>query len=571
MTKEQKQRLFQVLAPCMLAVCIFLHFYKLGSIPDGFYHDESAIGYNAMSLLKTGSDEYGNLAPLFFRCFENYHEPVMVYSTAISEMFFGVSEFSVRLPGAIFSLIAAFFMYLLAYRYSSNRIAALITAMIFTILPWTFPLSRITMSGYIPMLAGIAGALYFMLRAFGERSIPCAVASSFLWSFAMYSHNCARPFTAAFMLAFVIAFNMLLIKRLKILIVFCSSFALFVLPMAIYFFRHPEALTSRFNQISAWQPGSSLTAKIEAVLSNYIGYFDPRFLFVYGDSNPRHHSMESGELYVFMLPLIVIGLYFIIRRFSNPHYRLIAIGLLLYPVAAMMTDTPFHATRSVNGSVFWMICALIGFISLYKRFRIAYMMPSRVFATGLLFTGAVEASFYMQDYFHDYKNYSDRFFYTPFIKTLKYSYSQLKPGEILYVDPSIFPHPVSLELKPSWYASFLFYGAIPPGEYIREGRIPEKYLIPFQGKFKGPGIYIRRNPVFAAEGDMLKRPPLPPFLKLLTSFQDSPPLILTDKNGREIIWRAGECPPSFLKPTGIIQNPEYLEVYRVENPSINAQ
>ncbi len=44
-----------ILVSLILITAAFLRFFKLGSIPDGFFVDESAIGYNAYSILKTTS------------------------------------------------------------------------------------------------------------------------------------------------------------------------------------------------------------------------------------------------------------------------------------------------------------------------------------------------------------------------------------------------------------------------------------------------------------------------------------------------------------------------------------
>ena len=66
----------------LLAVC-FLHFWKLGSAPRGFYADEASIAWNAECIAKTGADEYGVKYPVFFRCFDTYTDPVDVYSAVI--------------------------------------------------------------------------------------------------------------------------------------------------------------------------------------------------------------------------------------------------------------------------------------------------------------------------------------------------------------------------------------------------------------------------------------------------------------------------------------------------------
>src|ERR1700689_3486693 len=75
-----------------------LRLVNISGNPPGLYQDESAIGYNAYSILKTGKDEYGVSYPLYFESFGDYKLPVYIYLTAISIKLFGMNEFAVRFP-----------------------------------------------------------------------------------------------------------------------------------------------------------------------------------------------------------------------------------------------------------------------------------------------------------------------------------------------------------------------------------------------------------------------------------------------------------------------------------------
>src|SRR3989344_4929450 len=83
-----------------------LRFYKLGQIPFGFSQDESAIGYNAYSILQTGKDEYGKFLPVYFKSFGDYKLPVYFYLTALSVKIFNLNEFSVRFSSALLGSVS---------------------------------------------------------------------------------------------------------------------------------------------------------------------------------------------------------------------------------------------------------------------------------------------------------------------------------------------------------------------------------------------------------------------------------------------------------------------------------
>lgn len=111
----------------LIGVAVFLRFWQLGQIPEGFVADEAAYGYNAYSILKTGKDEYGEPFPLVLKSFGDYKAGVYSYLTIPFIYFHGLNEWSVRAPSAVFGVLFVLLTYLLAYRLSKNRTIALLS------------------------------------------------------------------------------------------------------------------------------------------------------------------------------------------------------------------------------------------------------------------------------------------------------------------------------------------------------------------------------------------------------------------------------------------------------------
>lgn len=483
------QTSFYVAAALLFLLACFLHFYRLGGLPPGLFVDECAIGYNAYCIAETGADEYGIRLPMFFRCFDNYHEPVMVYFLAPLVKAFGLTKFVVRFPGAFFCILASIAFFFLARKLCGNKWIALAGAFVFSVLPWIFPLSRSTMAGYMPMLLGICAGWYFMMKAFGGRSFIFSVFSALGWAFAMYSHNCARPMTAVMLVCFVAAFNILLIKRWKIFLTFCCSFFLFMLPMILYAFWRPEFMTSRFNQICVWGDSPATGELIKRIVVRYIGYFSPSFLFVSGDSNLRHNIGVSGELYLFMIPFVAIGIYRAFKNFrKNPWSRFLLYCIFTYPLAAILTMGTMHATRSLNGAPFWCAFAVLGAdVTWRKRAR---LYPLLII---IMCLAPVEALSYFSDYFYTYPYVARIPFRSALCDSLQYAFNSMKPGDKLYVSATALPQRVDREFRPFWYSYFLFFGKIPPADFYKNGLSGK--VIPYEGRISGGGILVRINPL----------------------------------------------------------------------------
>ena len=480
----------------LLLLSLFLHLWELDTIPSGFFLDESSIGYNAFSILETGKDEYGTAYPLLFKCFGNYQDPVMVYTIVPFIKLFGLTKYAVRMPSALYMIIASVLFYFLSFQYSRNRWLSLISAAIFSILPWVFPISRSTMSGYTPMLLGINIGSLFLLKSFAKNSWKYAIIAAFGWALAMYSHNCGKPMSAVLIVSFFLVLNIGVWKRLKSFIVFAASLVFFMIPMIIYTLNHPEGLTTRFKTISVWSDSPSYFIIIKRIINRYIEYFSPKFLFFSGDTNLRHCTGTTGELYIFMLPLIVIGLFIMFRYAKhNLYYRFAIIGLLTYPFAAILTINHFHSTRTVNGLPFWTLTAVIGAKFLisqshqYKKIkwkRILY--PAILIVTVALLLW--QTSFYLEDYFtpRKYAARSRLIFLSPEVETLQIAFNNLPNKETLYISGSlvcdIYSHASPL------HTTLLFFGRISPEIYQQQG-IPKTRITNYTGPIPRAGILLR--------------------------------------------------------------------------------
>ena len=71
-------------------------FFALSSFPPGLYSDETALGYNAFSLLKTGRDEFGNPWPLTLRSFGDYKPPLSSWSMMPFIVIFGLFVYIIK-------------------------------------------------------------------------------------------------------------------------------------------------------------------------------------------------------------------------------------------------------------------------------------------------------------------------------------------------------------------------------------------------------------------------------------------------------------------------------------------
>ena len=139
-----------------------LRFFQLGQNPPGLYWDEVSLGYNAYSILTTGRDEHGEWLPLTrFKAFGDYNPPGYIYATVPSIALFGLNEFAVRFPSALFGSLTVLLTYFLVKEISKNRLWALLSALILAAMPWHVHFSRAAFETNVSVFWVALGSIFF--------------------------------------------------------------------------------------------------------------------------------------------------------------------------------------------------------------------------------------------------------------------------------------------------------------------------------------------------------------------------------------------------------------------------
>ena len=114
---------YHLLVIISLTIGVFLHVVYFNSISNKLNHDETAFGYNAYSILKTGKDEHDVSYSLYFKSFYDYKLPVYSYTSVIPNSFLGLMPIAVRLFLQISGLSALALIYFVSNRLFGKKIA----------------------------------------------------------------------------------------------------------------------------------------------------------------------------------------------------------------------------------------------------------------------------------------------------------------------------------------------------------------------------------------------------------------------------------------------------------------
>lgn len=364
---------FIILAIIITLFGFFSRLLRLGSVPISLHWDEAALGYNAFSILKTGRDEYGQLLPLIFKSFGDYKPGLYVYLTAISEAIFGLNEFAIRLPSALFGSLAIFLLFLVVKElfsgFKGREAVALIASFVLATSPWHYHYSHGAWEVNVFMTFLLLG-IWLFLKAEKENQ-------RFYYFSALALGLCFYLYQGAKMVTPLIVFGLLLFSWKKAAkassrtLVF-SAIILGLMALPIFFSAFLGGAGGRLKVMSlfsyprpakevetiAHEGGTSpqslefqifhgpLIYYTRGVVGRYLNHFSARFLFFEGDwSNPRHSVPHAGvlnHLSIFFLPL---GAYFLVKE-KIKNQNLLWYWLLIGPLPAALSWDIVQATRA---------------------------------------------------------------------------------------------------------------------------------------------------------------------------------------------------------------------------------
>ncbi|MCK4588306.1 glycosyltransferase family 39 protein [Candidatus Woesebacteria bacterium] len=333
----------------IIAAAFLLRVVGLSNYPVGFTVDEASFGYDAYSLLETGKDQWGNSWPISLHSFGDFKLPIYTYLALPTVAIFGLNEFAVRLPGAIFGTLAVLFTYLVVVELFRNKLKrfkkddiALLAALLLTISPWHILLSRGAFeanltSFFIPL------GLWAFYRGIAKPKWMLLAALSF--GINLFTYHSARLFTP------LLVFGIVLIEKKRLLAKSSlkgvvgkhkGSIALFLFFLILTTYTMFFGASSRGLDVAIFNPTDNWRAvserRYEAVLldlpdpvsrafsnkatytarlfiHNLLTYTSPAFLFLQGAGEATYGMIPGiGVLYLVEIVFIMAALISFVRK-----------------------------------------------------------------------------------------------------------------------------------------------------------------------------------------------------------------------------------------------------------------
>jgi len=495
------KKLIGIILTGIIIIAVVLRFWQLGQIPISPDWDEVALGYNAYSIVHTGRDEFGKFLPVVLRSFDDYKPALYAYLIIPVIMVLDLSVFAVRFPSALFGVLTVFAVFFLVreifedYRYKDYL--SLLSAFLLAISPWHIQFSRVAFETNVGLALNVFAVLFFLK---GLKKPVFLMASSTFAALAIYVYQSEKVFTPLlFVLLIAVYYKRFFSIPKKYIAAFLITGFIVVLPMLINIAVDRNSLlrakeTSIFagqtdllrenivkleqDQASGDKIGQLLDNRrgvyLMSIAGGYLSHFDLNWLFISGDLD-RHHAPKMGLLYLWELPFLLLGIYFLIFGKFNKSSKFLIFGwFLLAPVPASITTGVPHAVRTLNFLPTFQIFTAIGLINVYtfiKRYKVSgirYQVFKNILYTLFLMLTTVNFVYYLNQYFVQQNYFNAQQWQYGWEQTVDYvKTNQGKYKKIIISDR---------EPLDRAYMFFAFYLKYPPSEY-------QKYNLDQSGGF----------------------------------------------------------------------------------------
>jgi len=297
--------------------------------------------------------------------FGDFKPPVYAYLDVIPVRIFGLNEFAVRFPSALLGVLTVLLTYFLAKEiFVKTKLLPELSALILAVSPWHIMLSRAAFEANVATFFIVCGVWLFFLAIRKNPWILLLSVISFILS--MNTFNSARIVSPLLVLTLAIAFRGKLFFYRRNVIATIILGVLLILPLARFLITPQAAL--RFHEVNIFSDISVIETSNQEIkndanawwskivhnrrwlyaqsfLKHYFDHFNPNYLFIKGDGNPKFSTQSVGELYLWDAPFLIIGFFLLFRK-REGNWWFIPLWMILGIIpAATARETP-HALRT---------------------------------------------------------------------------------------------------------------------------------------------------------------------------------------------------------------------------------
>ncbi|MDO8638360.1 MAG: glycosyltransferase family 39 protein [Candidatus Daviesbacteria bacterium] len=475
----------------IFALGIFLRVWKLPEFPIQLNHDEVSQAYDAISIVQTGKDIYGNFLPTIFPSVGDFKSPFYTYATSLTYFLIGNHEWMIRVPGVIFGILIIPAVFWFTLKLTKESKIALFASFFTAISPSEIFFSRKSFengAGIFFLFVAVSCLLTYLENQKHQKWLYLTAFLSALGMYTYFSHAIIIPLM---LVTFILIFRKKFTQGIEKYLLAFLLWILLIIPLVIIISTNPG---SRFRSQTVFITQDSILARQleyakseNSIISNfqnfktigdfsfnrYFGQFDPAYLFGNGLDLTNQGPVNMGPLFLFQLPLLLIAIFYLIQRveFANPG-RLLVFLIALGAIPSGLTFEPHSPHRMIIVFTILNIITGIGAYYLWQRINRLNVPVKLITILVLAAILTMNVAYFIHIYFANYPYEKSQYIQYPFKQVAQFAWSQHENFDLIVFDPLFGEVVPFIGTGAHYYLAY--FGNFPPAKFQNEYRKGEK-------------------------------------------------------------------------------------------------
>ena len=306
--KDKINILSPVLFILLFGVFIFTRTYLLGQVFGGIHVDELGMSFDAMNLARFGVDRHGIRMPFYLANYGGGQSVLYAYMTALLLKLFPYSKMLIRVPAVICGSIGFISSYFLLKEMYGKKYFAFLGPVVITVMPFFMSTQRWGLDCNL-MVSILTLATWLLFLALNREKNLYYILAGVGFGLVFYTYILSYLIMPIFLLLAAIYLYATGQVKIKNIIQLGIPIVVMALPLLIFQLVNlsiiPEfsVLFTDFKKLPFYRSTELSFANIKDNLGFIVQ------LFINNGNDYTHTSfLEYGPVYLFMIPLIIVGI-----------------------------------------------------------------------------------------------------------------------------------------------------------------------------------------------------------------------------------------------------------------------
>lgn len=346
--------------------------FRFDSYPNGIHIDEISMATDAKMLRDWGTDRLGVRYPVYLQSYGGGQNVFSTYANMLLFKFVPITISSMRILSVVWGLLCLIATFGICSEILEDRKWGLIGAILVTILPVYLMSERWALESYV-LLPLSTIAMYFAIKAVKSNKLIYFILTGIMLGAAMYTYAISYfvfPIMLVLVLAYLLYLERLTVKNALGLIIPLAILGAPLIAFQLVVMDIIPSFSTPFSDFFAFPFERETEISLANIPNSLIFMF--KGMLVGGEELSYNSTAEFGNVYLFLVPLVVLGLGFaiweLVRSLKEREFKPSVLVLIFFVASFIVSILLLGPNTNRVNEIYMPICIFIC-MALFYLFR----------------------------------------------------------------------------------------------------------------------------------------------------------------------------------------------------------